>query len=230
MARVSYDRYDSDKVAKEYIDNCEYLMPPKDQSCFAGYEDYYNGKELKDHFYFGYYCHENIEKLIEEINKNLKNIKIHIVTKKLFRDFEINYFNGKKEVLFYFMRVELSEKYNQKSNFCVTLAMAQFIRGFGVNYKFIEEAAKVKEDFIDGMLEVFNKIGSVYGNWIGREKCDLETFMKLDDPKYVNQVSSIFHYDMMPLSSILIKKLKNEELSEKDLEDLEINEEDEEDW
>ncbi len=221
---VFYKRMDSDEVAHKFISTRLENNPPPSESCFSGYEDFYNGLELDDHFYFGFFCNKKILNLIEEINKEFNNIKIKYITNKIFQHYR--YSDEKSD--FYLFRIELSDKYTQLSNYVLTLALAQFIRGFGSEYQFAEKADNIEDSYITNLLEMFNKCpDGTYGKWIGSLDCSREIFNKFDDPDIVNEVSTdrLFHYHRMPYTSMFVRSIMGKE----EIKD-EVIEDEEEDW
>lgn len=211
MAYLLFESEDNDKSMLEYLNRVKY--PALEETCFAGFE--YKFQESKA-FYFGFYAHPDVLKLVEEINNQFSNIKIVVVD---FREFEVpinayfyqndGSFKSSKIHHFITFRVELNDGYNRGSKLILNLAMAEFLRGYCPQFSHFLNTFKIKDNYINGML--IAQEGSNYGCWLCCDDryeytCSRDEFNSFDNIELVNNCSGDIEDDedsALMVSSVL---------------------------
>jgi len=205
-----FELHKSEKTVKELLKK---EVMPITGACFYYYYQKYNGSENYGNIYFGFYADPKIKKLIAEINENFKNIKIVFFESPLV-DFNGDYsrrlvFPGedRNKQRFYIFRVELNERYSQKSNFEINMAIAQFIRAFCPEYSHYQYAQKIKQNYINNCLGVFKD--DDYGSWSGSRTWTRDEFNLLDNIEFINKVTSYgTDFSDMPYVSKFYDRIK----------------------
>jgi hypothetical protein len=214
MARLFYEPLEDDVQAAKILDN---KYPPGDDSCYYEYPFVYGSN-----MYFGFYAHENILKLVDEINNNFKNIKVVIIGFKEYvwesdegaytGDSDYDRENPDKYTYCLF-RVELDESYSKHSRYTLQYIFAQFLRGYCPEYSHFRKSSIIESNFIDGMIDAQNT--SMYGAWMccrinGDARCERKTFDSLDNIEYVNELCDNIDMDESPSISDFFERMENE--------------------
>jgi hypothetical protein len=216
MARLFYENLDNDESAKKWLLQCD-NEPPITYECFGQWDEYYQGDN--DNFYIGFPAHENITKLINEVNSNFKNIKvIPIANREFYIDTDedsiyddyINEWDG-GDFNYQLFRIELNSDYNRESKYILTLSIAEFLRVSCPFYMMYTQFKKIKKDFIDNTLAAQST--DEYGGWIccdhnSNFNVDRETFNKFDDIGLINSITKDnINFNNMPIINRLIRIL-----------------------
>lgn len=180
---VYYRTYKTDE------DALKKLTKQGSHSCFDGIQLYWNGKTHQDKFYFAYISSSKIKKAIEEFNNFFKNIKVVIV------GVENDLYDAENGTPIYIMTIEMNDKYTNKSIYFMTIAIAIFMRCFCSAYAFYDDSSKIKENFINEMLNVFNKHTNTYGALLYKKIMSREEWNKLDNIEYMNKLTKEVEVD-----------------------------------
>lgn len=219
---------------KRFIDDFEALsrlnvsVPPKTYDCYSGYSVHYNGNDLDGGaLYHGFYAHPNILKLVKEINDSFKNIRVDII---LFKKFNFETMIGfykegdeekrlygnlpdvPKKFTYFFFTIKFNRNYSQKSKFVLTLALAQFLRGYNPELQCSLRANKIKRNYINGMLKAQST--QSYGDWLclgtrQQRNCSREIFNKFDDIELMNKINENIRISSQPSLSGFIGRIQN---------------------
>lgn len=225
MTHLFYKRFTDDFEALSALDRS---IPPKTWDCYSGYNVHYNGNDSNGGaLYHGFYAHPKIIKLVKEINSSFKNIRIDVL---LFKNFTFKtdvgfYKEGDEEKRLYgnienipnkftycLFTIKFNNEYSQKSKFVLTLALAQFLRGYNPELQCSLRANKIKRYYINGMLKAQST--QSYGDWLclgtaQQRNCTRETFNKFDDIELMNKINQNISFYRSPSLSGFIGRIQN---------------------
>jgi hypothetical protein len=217
MANLFYENKLNDEEAKKWLLQCGNDYPPITYECFGEWDEYYQGDN--DNFYIGFPAHENIIKLIDEVNSNFRNIKITpIASREFYLDTDENSLydddlneNDGGNFNYLLFRVELNSDYIKESKYILVHAMAEFLRVACPYYRMYRIFKSIKSNFINQVL--LAQATDECGGWIccdpsNNFDVDRETFNKFDNIELINSITKgNINFGRMPIINRLIRIL-----------------------